>query len=148
MISFKKALLTGAAACLFASAAVQAKTIEVKGQGVTFEPSVIHADVGDTIHFTNMTGHFVTTVDGLWPEGATKMQSEFGADYSYQVATEGLYVFQCPPHWSNRMGAVMVVGKPADLNSIIDKYIARAEADSAAKPAKGLLSKFRKEASE
>jgi pseudoazurin len=148
MISYKKTLLAGAAACLFASAAVQAETIEVKGQGVTFEPSVIHAKVGDTIHFTNMAGHFVTVVNGLWPEGAAKMQSEFGADYSYQVSTEGLYVFQCPPHWGNRMGAVMVVGKPADLNATIDKYIAVAEANSDAKPAKGLLSKFRKETAE
>lgn len=146
MISFKKALLAGSA-CLFASAAVQAETIEVKGQGVAFEPSVIHANVGDTIHFTNMAGHFVTIVNGLWPEGAPKMQSEFNADYSYQVTTEGLYVFQCPPHWGNRMGAVMVVGNPADLNATIDKYIAVAEANSGAKPAKGLLGKFKKEIS-
>jgi pseudoazurin len=148
MISFKKTLATGAAACLFASAAIQAKTIEVKGLGVAFEPSVIQADVGDTIHFTNMTGHFVDIVNGLWPEGAPKMHSEFGADYTYQVTTEGLYVFQCPPHWGNRMGAVMLVGKPVDLPDTIDKYIARAEADNAAKPAKSLLGKFKKQISE
>jgi pseudoazurin len=147
MIVFKKALLMSTTVCLFASA-VRAKTIEVKAQGIAFEPSVIHADVGDTIHFSNMAGHFVTIVDGLWPEGAAKMQSEFSADYSYPVATEGLYVFQCPPHWGMRMGAVMVVGKPDDLDATIDKYIARAEAGSTAKPAKGLLGKFKKETSE
>jgi pseudoazurin len=143
MISIKKALFAFAGAAMLASTAVSADVIEVKGKGVQFDPVVIHAKVGDTIAFRNMPTHFVDIVQGMWPEGAPKMLSAMGADYDYQVEKEGLYVYKCPPHWGARMGGIMVVGEPADLNAVIDQYLKVAEENAEAKPAKGLLTKFK-----
>lgn len=139
----KKAMLAVAGVAMLASAAVNAETIEVKGQGVKFAPEIIHAKVGDVISFRNMATHFVESVEGMWPEGAPKMLSTMGADYDYTVEKEGLYVFKCPPHWGARMGAVMVVGEPADLDATVEKYLQVADTVKEAKPAKGLLTKFK-----
>jgi hypothetical protein len=90
-----------------------------------------------------MATHFVESVEGMWPEDAPKMLSSMGADYDYTVEKEGLYVFKCPPHWGARMGGIMVVGEPADLSATIDKYLQVADTVKEAKPAKGLLNKFK-----
>jgi pseudoazurin len=138
-----KRLLALAGAILAVFLPVHAETIEVKGAGIKFAPEYIKAKVGDTLAFRNMATHFVEPVEGLWPDGAAKMHSEMGADFDYAVGKEGVYVFKCPPHWGARMGAVLVVGNPPDLAATVDKYIAVAEANAPAKPAKGLLTKFK-----
>jgi pseudoazurin len=143
MMSKNKMLFLVANVLMTAAFACQAETIVVKGQGISFAPSVIKAQVGDIIAFKEMAGHFVDPVTNLWPEGAEKMHSEMGADYNYEVKKEGLYVFKCPPHWGARMGAVMLVGNPADLSATLDKYFSIAETEADAKPAKGLLKKFK-----
>jgi len=137
----KIALLVGAVVCT--STVVQAETIEIKGVGVRFVPDVIYAEVGDTIAFRQMLTHFVDSVGNMWPTGAPKMRSAMGADYDYRVIQKGVYVFKCPPHWGARMGGILIVGKPADLNATIDRYIGIAESDASAKPAKALLTKFK-----
>ena len=90
-----------------------------------------------------MAAQSVESVPGMWPEGAPEMHSVRGKDYDYVVEHEGLYVFQCPPHWRARMGGIMVVGNPQDLAAIVTRYEALATSDKAAKPATGLLKKFR-----
>lgn len=138
-----KRMLVLAGAIFAVSLPAHAETIEVKGAGVKFAPEYIKAKVGDVIAFRNMATHFVEPVEGLWPESAPKMHSENGADYDYVIEKEGVYVFKCPPHWGARMGAVLVVGEPKDLAATLDKYLAVAEANAQAKPAKGLLVKFK-----
>jgi pseudoazurin len=136
-----RASLVAAAITCWVSA-VRADTIEVKGQGVKFVPDVIRANVGDTIAFRSMSTHYVEIVKGMWPEGAPEMKSEMSKDYDYPIVKEGLYVFKCPPHWGARMGGVMVVGKPADLDAKVDDYLKVADTEREAKPAAYLLRKF------
>jgi plastocyanin len=140
------AVLVGAAVC--ATAVAQAKTITIKGVGVKFVPDVIYAEVGDTIAFRQMLTHAVESVDSMWPADAPRMHSAIGAKYDYRVTQNGVYVFKCPSHWGARMGGILIVGKPADLNAVIDRYIGIADSDAAAKPAKALLTKFKDTLSE
>lgn len=120
-----------------------AETLQVKAEGVRFIPDVIRANVGDVIAFRNMATQSVESVPGMWPEGAPEMKSELGAAYDYQVEREGLYVFKSPPHWGARMGGVIAVGDTTALKETITLYAKITEADKLAKPASGLLRKFR-----
>lgn len=146
MALHKIAAVAGAA--VFMSAAARAETIEIKGVGVRFVPDVVYAEVGDVIAFRQMLTHSVESVDNMWPAGAPKMHSAKGVDYDYAVTQEGVYVFKCPPHWRGRMGGILVVGRPEDLKTTIDRYITVAEKDPRTKPAKGFLTKFRDTLSE
>ena len=122
---------------------VQAETIEVKVDGVKFAPSIIHAAVGDVIAFRHMPTHFVETVEGMWPEGAPKMLSVMGMPYEYRIERSGIYVYKCPPHWSARMGGVIVAGPPKDTDADLDRYFLVADSVKEAKPAKTLLYRLR-----
>lgn len=120
-----------------------AETIVIRAQGVRFLPDIVRAQVGDDIAFRNMSAHFVEGVPGMWPAGASELRSATGADYDYRLEQEGLYVIKCPPHWGARMGLVIAVGDPAGLAGKVSEYEALASIDKAAKPASGLLKKFR-----
>lgn len=139
-----KKVLTGVVGLVaLASTAAWSANVEIKGQGVAFAPATVFVNVGDTLDFRNMASHFVESIPEMMPEGAAKMVSEMGADYSYTAAKEGIYVFKCPPHWGARMGGIAVVGKPANAGAIVDKYLEAATGPNG--PAKGLLTKLKEE---
>lgn len=144
MTPSKTVFMIAAVLCAYLSTPAAASTIEIKAVGVKFVPDIIYAAVGDKIAFRQMPTHFVQSVGGMWPVGAPKMRSTLGTDYDYIVSKEGVYVFKCPPHWAARMVGIMVVGQPADLEATLDRYIEIASRDDSARPAKGLLVKFRR----
>lgn len=84
------------------------ETHTIKGVGIQFKPEIIFADQGDILEFRDMPTHFVDTVK--IPEGADRMLSEMGANYSYKIEKPGVYVYKCPPHWGARMGGIIIVG--------------------------------------
>lgn len=94
------------------STANSKETHTVKGVGVQFKPDIVFADQGDIIEFRDMPTHFVDTVK--IPEGADKMFSEMGANYSYEIDKPGIYFYKCPPHWGARMGGLIIVGSGLD----------------------------------
>lgn len=145
MKKLKTALLYGIVLMFLLAPTTQAETLEIRGMGVKFTPMVTQANVGDTLAFRNMATHYVESIDSMSPPGINKMLSEMGANYNYTLDTEGVYVFKCPPHWGARMGGIIVVGEPQDLASILDNYMATAEAEKTVKPAKGLLKKAKKQ---
>lgn len=98
---------------LMFSAANSKETHTIKGVGVQFKPAIVFAEQGDIIEFREMPTHFVDVVK--IPDGAEKMISQMGANYSYIVEKPGIYFYKCPPHWGARMGGLIIVG--ADLHS-------------------------------
>ncbi len=84
------------------------ETHTVRGVGIQFKPEIVFANQGDVIEFRDMPTHFVDAVK--IPEGADRMISKMGANYSYEIDKPGLYVYKCPPHWGARMGGLIVVG--------------------------------------
>lgn len=111
------------AAVIFAGAASSAE-IEVhmlnksaKGTMV-FEPNVIIAAPGDTIHFIPTDkGHNVETIKGMIPDGAEPFKSKFNEKYTVTLATEGVYGVKCSPHYAMGMVALIRVGAPANADA-------------------------------
>lgn len=117
------AALTLGAAVIFSGAAGAAE-IEVhmlnKGTKGTmvFEPNVIIAAPGDTIHFIPTDkGHNVETIKGMIPEGAEPFKSKFNEKYTVTLATEGVYGVKCSPHYAMGMVALIRVGVPANADA-------------------------------
>lgn len=96
------------AGLLMLSTANSKETHTVKGVGIQFKPEIVFADQGDIIEFRDMATHFVDVVK--IPEGAERMISSMGANYSYEIEKPGVYVYKCPPHWGARMGGLIIVG--------------------------------------
>ena len=117
------AALTLGAAVIFSGAAGAAE-IEVhmlnKGAKGTmvFEPNLIIAAPGDTIHFIPTDkGHNVETIKGMIPEGAEPFKSKFNEKYTVTLATEGVYGVKCAPHYAMGMVALIRVGAPANADA-------------------------------
>lgn len=125
-----KKVLTGVAGLVaLASTAAWAGSVEIKGQGVAFAPDKVFVNAGDTLSFRNMASHFVESYAGMIPDGAQPMKSDMGANYDYNAAKEGVYIYKCPPHMGARMVGAVVVGKPADAAATVDKLLASAPSE-------------------
>ena len=128
---------------LMVAMTTHAETLIIKGVGLQFKPQVIFVEKGDTVAFEQMATHFVESI--MIPEGANKMLSDMGADYTYNIDKEGLYLYKCPPHWGARMGGIIVVGTDLrDKEKLIDslkeyKTLAKKSKD---KMSKGYLKKI------
>jgi pseudoazurin len=117
------AALTLGTAVIFSGAAGAAE-IEVhmlnKGAKGTmvFEPNMIIAAPGDTIHFIPTDkGHNVETIKGMIPEGAEPFKSKFNEKYTVTLAAEGVYGVKCSPHYAMGMVALIRVGVPANADA-------------------------------
>ncbi|WP_407332045.1 plastocyanin/azurin family copper-binding protein [Enterovibrio sp. 27052020O] len=122
-----------------------AEEFEVQAVGVQFSPMVVVLQPGDRVSWTNMPAHLIETIDVMVPEGSEKILTEMGVNVSFVFDREGVYVYKCTPHWGARMGGVLLVGNPSDIEGIIDGYMAEIEKDKSLLPAKGLLKKFKKQ---
>ena len=93
----------------------------VKGVITQWQPLVTFAQPGDTIRFTNMTGHDTSSMESLIPEGAEAWQSKLGEEgFTVTVQKEGAYVYKCTPHITTGMVGVIVVGEgdPANMGEL------------------------------
>lgn len=117
-----------------------AEDATVTAKGVKFDPVIVYIDEGDDVTWKNMTGHNVETLPAMSPEGFEQQTTEVGNDVTLTFDEAGIIVYKCTPHWSARMGGIIVVGEPEDASGTIDKYMAAIEEDRAGLlPAKGLL---------
>ncbi len=123
----------------------EAKTVEIKAVGVKFSPLIVYAEVGDTITWTNMAAHYVESIETMSPADLEAFQSEMSADFAIEVKSEGVITYKCPPHWGARMGGFIVVGKPDNMEAILEQYAETANNTPALKAAKGLVKKLRKD---
>lgn len=117
----------------------------IKAVGVKFSPMFLYIEPGDTVNWENMTGHNVESIDSMVPDGQAKVYSELGANVTAVFDTEGTVVYKCTPHWGARMGGVIIVGKPDNINKTIDAYLDTLKVHRENLPAKGLLKKLRKD---
>lgn len=122
-----------ALSALSSTTAAMAGDVTVNAQVTSFSPEIVFVNPGDTVSFRRMSSHLVKSLDGMSPSGAAPLSSAISADYDYNVAMEGIYVYRCTIHWAARMGGVIVAGKPANAKQIVDRYLATAGNDAAAK---------------
>ena len=80
------------------------------GAKMVYSEDIAHIEVGDTVTWlpTNK-GHNVEFIAG--PDGwEAPKKSKLGKEYSYTFDTPGVYLYQCTPHKSMGMIALVVVG--------------------------------------
>jgi pseudoazurin len=86
------------------------------GRLMVFDPEFVVAQPGDTIRVVAADqGHSVETMPGMWPEGASPIKGKIGQEMVVALKQEGLYGLRCQPHYLMGMVAVVVVGKPQNL---------------------------------
>lgn len=112
-----------------------------KDGSMVFEPTLVKAQVGDTVTFkVATTGHFVKSQ--LVPKGAQAFQSEEDQELKVKLTHEGVYVYNCPPHRMMNMSGIIQVGKPKNLAEA-KKVIT--ELDNRSMQNKGRLSPYLKQ---
>lgn len=111
-----------ALAALMAASTAYAADHEVKllnkgEHGVmVFEPNYIEAAPGDTVTFVPTDkGHDAASIDGMIPDGAQPFKGEISKPITVTVDKEGVYGVKCVPHYGMGMVALIVVGKPVNL---------------------------------
>ncbi len=80
------------------------------GAKMVYSQDIATIDVGDTITWLpTQKGHNVEFIAG--PDGwEAPKKSKLSKEYSYTFDTPGVYLYQCTPHKSMGMIAVVVVG--------------------------------------
>ena len=80
------------------------------GAKMVYSEDIATIDVGDTITWLpTQKGHNVEFIAG--PDGwEAPKKSKLGKEYAYTFDTPGVYLYQCTPHKSMGMIAVVVVG--------------------------------------
>lgn len=83
---------------------------------MVFQPEFIEAAPGDTVTFAPTDkGHDAASIDGMLPEGAQPFKGEMSKPITITVDKEGVYGVKCVPHYGMGMVALIVVGKPVNL---------------------------------
>tara|TARA_Y100000287_G_C14227595_1_gene359889 strand:+ start:1689 stop:2105 length:417 start_codon:yes stop_codon:yes gene_type:complete len=81
------------------------------GAKMVYSQDIARIDVGDTITWLPaQKGHNVEFIAG--PDGwEAPKKSKLGKEYAYTFDTPGVYLYQCTPHKSMGMIAIVVVGE-------------------------------------
>lgn len=114
--------IAAALAGLLLSGAAQAADHQVKmlnkgERGVmVFEPALIRAALGDTVTFVPTDkGHDAASIEGMIPEGAQPFKGEISKPITVTIEKEGVYGVKCVPHFGMGMVALIVAGKPVNI---------------------------------
>ena len=120
----RKVVMLAAAAGLVLTGSAQAAEVEVKllnkgsdGTVMVFEPALVKVAPGDTVKFVSTDkGHNAESIKGMLPEGATPFVGKNNEDIAVKFDQEGVYGIKCLPHYGMGMVALVVVGKPGNVD--------------------------------
>ena len=80
-----------------------------EGQRNWFEPAIVYAQPGDTIHFVATDkGHNSAAV--VVPDGAEEWKGKLSQDVAVTLDVPGLYSYKCTPHFGLGMVGLVAVG--------------------------------------
>jgi pseudoazurin len=83
---------------------------------MVFQPDFIEAAPGDTVTFVPTDkSHNAEAINGMIPEGATPFKGKMNEPITVHLDKEGAYGVKCTPHYGMGMVALIVVGKPVNL---------------------------------
>jgi pseudoazurin len=110
------ALLTSASTGL--AAEVEVKMLNKGAEGLmVFEPSLVRIEPGDTVKFVATDkSHNAESIKNMLPEGASPFAGKMNADVTVIFDKAGVYGVKCMPHYAMGMVALVVVGKPDNLD--------------------------------
>lgn len=88
---------------------------------MVFEPGFLRVEPGDTVIFKPVDlAHNTETVSTMIPEGGQEWLGKINEEVRVTLTTEGVYVYQCTPHLILGMVGVIQVGKPSNLEKVIE----------------------------
>ena len=117
LIAAAIALFTLAGAANAEEHVVQMLNKGEKGSMV-FQPAYVKAAPGDTIKFVPTDkSHNAETVKGMLPDGAEAFKGKPNEGITVTMTQEGVYGVKCAPHYGMGMVALIVVGKPVNLDA-------------------------------
>ena len=88
---------------------------------MVFEPGFLRVEPGDTVIFKPVDlAHNTETVSTMIPEGGQEWLGKINEEVRVTLTTEGVYVYQCTPHLILGMVGVIQVGKPSNLEEVIE----------------------------
>lgn len=90
----------------------------VTARSTAYDPVVLKINPGDTVSWTNMSGHNVHFEKGNIPEGAEPWQSPLGDNVNRTFDKEGLYLYKCDPHFALGMVGALIVGTPDNVAQV------------------------------
>ncbi len=83
---------------------------------MVFQPDFIRAAPGDTVTFVPTDkSHDAASIKGMIPDGAEPFKGKMSEKITISVNAEGVYGVKCTPHYGMGMVALIVVGKPVNL---------------------------------
>ena len=90
------------------------------GAKMVYSQDITRIDAGDTVTWTPTSkGHNVEFIAG--PDGwKAPKKSKLSKEYAYTFDTPGVYLYQCTPHKSMGMIAIVIVGE-ADPKVVKDR---------------------------
>lgn len=108
-------MLTGAAQ----AADHQVKMLNKGEKGsMVFEPDFVVAAPGDTVTFVPTDkSHNAESIKGMIPEGAEPFKGKTNEQVVVTLGADGVYGVKCLPHYGMGMVALIVVGKPVNLET-------------------------------
>ncbi len=121
-MKFAFVLAAALSATCFGSAFAADHEVKMLNKGakgeMVFEPDLIVAAPGDTVTFVPTNpGHLAETIKGMIPDGAESFKGKAGKPVTMTVTKEGVYGIKCMPHYSMGMVALVVAGKPTNLDA-------------------------------
>ena len=118
----RKVMTLAAFAVLMSASMALAAEVEVKmlnkgAEGMmVFEPALVKIEPGDTVKFVATDkSHNAETIKGMLPEGATPFAGKMNEDVAVTFDKPGAYGVKCMPHYAMGMVALVVVGKPDNI---------------------------------
>ena len=88
---------------------------------MVFEPGFLRIQPGDTVIFKPVDlAHNTETISTMIPDGGQEWFGNINEEVRVTLTTEGVYVYQCTPHLILGMVGVIQVGKPSNLNEVIE----------------------------
>ena len=119
----RRAMLPAAFALLMSASMALAAEVEVKmlNKGteglMVFEPALVKIELGDTVKFVATDkSHNAETIKNMLPEGAAPFAGKMSEDVAVTFDKPGVYGIKCMPHYAMGMVALVVVGKPDNLD--------------------------------
>ncbi|RUW87780.1 pseudoazurin [Mesorhizobium sp. M7A.F.Ca.US.011.01.1.1] len=107
---------------LAGSASAEEHVVQMLNKGekgsMVFQPAFVKAAPGDTVKFVPTDkSHDAESIKGMLPEGAEAFKGKPNEEITVTLTQEGVYGVKCAPHYGMGMVALIVVGKPLNLDA-------------------------------
>ncbi len=100
------------------SGTAMAEEHTVQAKATAFDPVALKIAPGDTVAWTNMSGHNTNFEEGNIPEGVEPWKTSLGENASYTFEKEGVYLYKCDPHFAMGMVGAIIVGEPKNMKAV------------------------------